>query len=105
MTMTLVSRFPRIILMSQVKISTAIRKALYNIQRRAMSKSRVATGNMRAGWQGQMVGANEGVVFNLVEYTIYNEYGTVYMSAQPMLRPAVEESRAEYERDLAAAYL
>lgn len=70
-----------------------------------MSKSRVATGNMRAGWQGMMVSANEGVVFNLVSYTIFNEYGTVYMSAQPMLRPAVEETRSDFEADMAGSYL
>lgn len=103
--MTLTSRFPQIILLSQAKVTTAIRRAIYNITRRAMGKSRVATGNMRAGWQGQLVNANEGVVFNLVEYTIYNEYGTVYMSAQPMLRPAVEETRSSFEADMAGTYV
>lgn len=101
----LVSRLPKIILYSTVKISLAVRRAEYSIIRRAMSKSRVRTGNMRGGWQGKELGPEEGMVFNLVDYTIYNEFGTVYMSAQPMLRPAVEETRPEFERDVAAAYL
>jgi HK97 gp10 family phage protein len=44
------------------------------------------------------------VVFNPVQYTVYNEYGTIYMSAQPMLRPAIEEVRPQFEKELAALY-
>jgi HK97 gp10 family phage protein len=101
----LTSRIPKIIIWAPVKITAAIRKAERAIVRRAQSKSRVDTGNMKGGWQSQAMGAFEGVVFNLVGYTIYNEFGTVYMSAQPMLRPAVEETRPEFEHDVRAAYL
>lgn len=44
------------------------------------------------------------MVFNLVDYTIYNEFGTYKMSAQPMARPAVEETRDEFEADIRAGY-
>jgi HK97 gp10 family phage protein len=99
------SRLPQIILYSPVKVTAAVRRAESAIEREAMARSRVATGNMRSGWQSHAMGPAEGMVFNLVEYTIYNEYGTVYMSAQPMLRPAVEQARPAFEAELAGAFL
>jgi hypothetical protein len=51
-----------------------------------------------------MLGEMEGVVYNLVEYTVYNEFGTVFMPAAPMLTPAIEESKDEFVNDLAAGY-
>lgn len=103
--MTLVSRFPQIILYSEAKIRSAVRKAEAAIIRRAQERSRVDTGYMRGGWQNRIVSSMEGIVFNLVEYTIYNEFGTVNMAAQPMLRPAVEETREEFESDIREAYI
>lgn len=103
--MTLVSRIPEIIIFSEVKARHAVRKAEANIERIAKSHSRVDTGTMRGAWQHESLGSYEGMVFNIVNYAIFNEYGTVNMSAQPMLRPAVEESRGEFERDLREAYL
>lgn len=99
------SRIPAIIAYSSAKASRAVRKAEADIVRRSMARSRYDTGNMRGGWQSREVGEFEGVVFNLVSYTIYNEYGTVNMSAQPMLRPAVEDTRPEFEANVRGAYL
>lgn len=103
--MALASRIPEIIFYSEQKIRSAVRKAEANIIRYAQEHSRVDTGNMRGGWQSRVIGVMEGIVFNLVEYTIFNEYGTSNMSAQPMLRPAVEEARDEFEMDIREAYL
>jgi HK97 gp10 family phage protein len=99
------SRIPAIIAYSTGKVTRAVRRAEAAIVRRAMARSRVDTGNMRGGWQSQAMGAFEGVVLNLVSYTKHNEYGTVSMSAQPMARPAVEDTRPEFERDVREAYL
>jgi HK97 gp10 family phage protein len=65
----------------------------------AKRRSRVDTGRMRDAWDKEQTGPGEWTVFNDVDYTIYNEFGTVHMSAQPMLSPALEE---EYQRDLFA---
>lgn len=40
---------------------------------------------------------------NAVEYSIYVEYGTRYMAAQPYLSPATEFARAELHRRLPQA--
>jgi HK97 gp10 family phage protein len=101
----LTSRFPQIIAYSGAKVSAAVRKAESRIELRAKAKSRVDTGNMRGGWQHHVLGVYEGMVFNLVSYTIFNELGTVHMSAQPMLRPAMEETRPEFEHEIRLAYV
>lgn len=56
----------------------------------AKARSRVDTGEMRAGWEFHMTGDLSGEVSNPVPHTIYNEYGTVHMSAQPMAHPAAD---------------
>lgn len=99
------SRIPQIILLSERKVAAAVRRAEASIERRAKQRSRVDTGNMRGGWQHQAQGPMEGIVFNLVDYTIFHEYGTVHMSAQPMLRPAIEETRPEFEAAMRGAYI
>lgn len=101
----LTSRFPEIILFSAVRVAAAVRQAEINIERGSKGRSRVMTGNMRGGWQHKAMGPYEGMVFNLVDYTLYNEFGTVNMSAQPMLRPSVEDERPNFERGMREAYL
>lgn len=51
--------------------------------------SRVDTGAMRAGWHPEPLGVNGARVMSGPAYTIYNEYGTSRMSAQPMARPSM----------------
>lgn len=103
--MTLTSRIPQIVVASETAVNRAVRRAEANIERRAKSKSRVDTGNMRGGWQHKASGRFEGAVFNTVSYTIFNEYGTSKMSPQPMLRPAIEETQPEFEADMRKAYV
>ena len=44
---------------------------------------------MRDGWKAEPLGVNGARVSNPVPYTIYNEFGTFRMSAQPMARPSM----------------
>lgn len=98
------SRIPGIIAAAEAGVSVAVKRCCERIETGAKARSRVDTGAMRAGWQHQMTGEKEGIVFNLVEYTVYNEFGTIFMSAQPMLQPAIEEAKEPFVKDLAAAY-
>lgn len=52
--------------------------------------SRVGTGEMRDGWEWRETNSG-GALENDVEHAVYNEYGTVNMSAAPMARPAAED--------------
>ncbi len=101
----LTSRIPQIIMFSSARASAAVRQAEIAIERGSKARSRVDTGTMRGGWQHQIKGPFEGMVFNLIDYTVYNEFGTSRMSAQPMLRPAVEDARPDFERGIREAYL
>ena len=101
--MALWSRIPLIIAGSYGKAEEVVMKAEANLVRRSQERSRVRTGAMRGGWQSQNYGM-EGIVFNLVAHTIHNEYGTIHMSSQPMLRPAIEMTQPEFEADAAEIY-
>lgn len=101
------SRIPEIIGIGNAKVEEAVEVTADNIMSTAMMLSRVDTGNMRANWQKDSWGSGSefvATVFNNVHYTIYNEYGTVYMAAQPMLGPAVEKERGPFEQRIKAAY-
>lgn len=57
----------------------------------------VDTGNLRNSITHQMRCENTVAVGTNVHYAPYVELGTSKMRAQPYLRPAVENHRAEYE--------
>lgn len=61
------------------------------------ARSRVDEGTMRNGWAFRFTGEASGEVYNPVEHTIHNEYGTVHMSAQPMAHPAADAARPGFE--------
>lgn len=59
---------------------------------------RVLTGAMKAGYEYRNVGELEWVVYNVMEYHIYHELGTVHIAAMPMLIPALEAVRQAYSQ-------
>lgn len=87
----LISRIPWIVTKADREVQKIIEEALFLIEFGAAARSRVDTGQMQRGWQSEVTGYHEGTVYNMVEHTYYNEYGTVNMTAQPMLAPAIEE--------------
>jgi HK97 gp10 family phage protein len=94
-----ISRIPEVTAGLTLKADVAPKAAADRVVQGAKRRSRVDTGRMRDGWDKEETGRGEYTVFNDVDYTIYNELGTMHMSAQPMLSPALEE---EYQRDLMA---
>lgn len=103
------------------KVNQVTRKAGFDAERIAKQRSRVDKGDMRAEWyvrtedssdRQELMGSdlfpeveptphNEVWLIGGSKHTIYNEYGTRYMSAQPMATPAIEEVRAPYLKALA----
>lgn len=102
--MALKSRIPRIIASSGGKVALAVERTLARVELGAKKRSRVDTGTMRGGWEVEQSSPFEGMVVNRVVYTIFHEYGTHKMAAQPMLRPSVEEARQEYIREVSEAW-
>lgn len=102
----------------------ATHESAVQIRNDASARSRVETGAMREGWyyvtpleddyeaaKGRANGKRPGsavnrknmphtkrdaTVGNVVDYTLYNEYGTVNNPSKPMLHPAVEIARKKY---------
>lgn len=59
--------------------------------------SPVYTGNLRNSITHQQLDENTEVIGTNVEYAPFVELGTRRMRAQPYLRPAIENHRAEYQ--------
>lgn len=101
----LTSKFPTITRNAALGAPRAVEKTGYRMQAGAQERARVLTGFMRGEIEWvQEPGAHEGQLIGGANYTIYNENGTRYMSAQPMLGPAAEEQREPFRRDLADLY-
>lgn len=100
----LTSRIPEIVAGSEAKAGAAVAKTVFDIEGGCKVRSRVDTGQQREGWTGEMTGALEGTVYNPVEHSLYNEFGTESMSAQPMLYPSIEEAREPFYGAMAGAY-
>lgn len=64
------------------------------------SLSRVDTGEMREGWTFKMDDDLHGTNYNDVPHAVFNEYGTRYTPAQPMIHPAFDQLRPQYQRDI-----
>jgi HK97 gp10 family phage protein len=79
----------------------ALAASLTRVQEGASRRSRVDTGELRDSWAVAFTGPTDGEVFSDSDHAVYNEFGTVNMTAQPMLRPAIDEERPRYVAALA----
>lgn len=101
---TLHSHIPEIIAHSPEKERLAVERACVQIEARAKAHSAVRTGLMRSEWHHEMISDSEGRVYNLVRYTVYQEYGTRYMAPHPMLHPAITETTPEFAENVAGIF-
>lgn len=67
-----------------------IEKAAFDVQAIAQERARVETGHMRNSIVAEPIGPLHWRVTGYAPYTIFNEFGTRFMSAQPMFVPAAE---------------
>lgn len=102
---SLTSRLPAIIARSGPGVEAAVDLTLRRVRDGARRRARVDTGEMRRKLQDRKTGRFSGVVEGLADHTIFNEFGTRYMSAQPMLVPAAEENRQAFRRMVREAWL
>lgn len=78
----------------------AVEKTVRRIEVGAKRRARVDTGEMRQRLQGEMTDTFAGRVVGWAAHTIYNEFGTRHMGAQPMLVPAAEAAREPFYAEL-----
>lgn len=96
----------RITAQMQPKINLLLDKAATDITAGAVRRTppRVDTGAMQNGWTWRKDAAFSRMIYNPIEYTVYNELGTVKMAAHPMLGPSVEEERPKLTAAWAALF-
>lgn len=71
-----------------------IKAATEKVQKTAKDLAPVDTGYLRGNIRRKMFPAiKAGMVYNSVEYAIYQEFGTVKMRASPFMRPALNINR------------
>lgn len=93
------NKFPELIRKSPEKARELVKKAAYELEARAKVEVPVDTGNLRNSIRTTFENDGmTGVVSTNVEYAIYVEYGTRFMSAHPYFTPAAEQVRQSFER-------
>lgn len=80
-------------------VSEEIEKCCYEIQKEAKYLVPVDTGNLRNSITTEVNGLS-GEVGTEVEYSIFVEYGTIHMSAQPFMIPALEDQTRGLEEKI-----
>lgn len=84
------SRIPQIVAEINAAMPGVVNRAGYRMEAEAKSRARVDTGYMRGQIRWMELSPTSGELVAGATYTIFNEYGTVNMSAQPMFLPALE---------------
>lgn len=79
------------------RAAQVVRKIAFDVKAGAEERTvRVDTGAMKAGYVVEMEDPLTAVIYNTQEYHIYQELGTRFISASPMLGPAAEEQRGPF---------
>lgn len=98
------SNIPSITNAAERAIAEAVTRTGKQIEAEAKRRARVDTGEMRDKIAWEQGGRFDGAVVARAEHTIFNEYGTVNMSAQPMLGPAALAAEQPFREAIADAY-
>jgi len=97
------SRYPQIIAALEASVPKVVTRTGFRIEAGAKARARVKTGYMRGQIRWTPIDPFSGEVVGGASYTIFNEYGTVHMTAQPMFGPATEEARPVFIEELRVA--
>lgn len=82
-------------------IQNAIKINTTEMHNKASRKVPVDTGHLRRSLAIDFEdGGLTGKVSTDVEYAMYVEYGTRFMSAQPFFRPSLSEQRIQFQKDM-----
>lgn len=89
-----VNRFPEIAAALPEAADQITGKTSHDIAGGASERTtRVQTGAMKNGYVAEQTGAASWIVYNTQSYQIFQELGTVHITASPMLIPAAEAAR------------
>ena len=94
-TVTVRSHAKRVSAETAVKMALATRKAAFDIEAQAKTRAAVDTGNMK----NSINASGDKLAWRVdspAEYSLYVEFGTSRMGAQPFMVPAVEMVRPSF---------
>jgi HK97 gp10 family phage protein len=94
------NHFPKLTAALRPAVRTIVQETILAIETTAKIKVPVDTGALRASILSDMTGDTSGEVATNIEYSVYVEYGTVKMGAQPYMTPAAEAERRHFMRKL-----
>jgi HK97 gp10 family phage protein len=89
------SRIPALTAAGNALAAAATAKAAHDMVAIAQTRARVDTGNMKNSINAQGDGTNWSV-HSPAEYSVFNEFGTSKMGAQPFMIPAKEQVEPAY---------
>ena len=91
-------------LLTKENVKQVIAESTISIKGGTVSRTPVDTGNLKNSWNSELENNGlTGIISNPVEYAPHVEWGTVKMSAQPMLTHSYEEEMPIYLRNLKKA--
>jgi HK97 gp10 family phage protein len=97
------SRIPKMVAALEASLPKVVERTGLRVEAGAKQRARVDTGYMRGQIRWMPASPLRGEVVGGADYTIYNEYGTVNMSAQPMFTPAAEEAKPLFDAEVEKA--
>lgn len=77
------------------------KRSMLEIQNLAKMKAAVDTGNLRNSIQLDILSDTKILITSFASYSYFVEFGTIYMKAQPFLRPAIDEVRFKRIKEIA----
>ena len=82
-------------------VKKTIRLNATEMQKKAMRKAPVRTGDLRRAIKLRMAdGGFTALVRSEIEYAPYQEYGTRFMTGTPHIRPAFHEQSKQFKKDM-----
>lgn len=71
-------------------VAAAVEKAAHDIEAQAKARAPVDTGHLRSSITSRPLESTRWVVESPAQYSVFQEFGTSRMAAQPFMTPAAE---------------
>ena len=105
----LVARLAEAMVVTEAMQPTALQKAGYLVERRAkqivVEKDVIDTGNLLGNITTHEPEGDSIEIVSEAPYSIFPEFGTIYQTARPYMRPALDETKPEIKKLIGAMFI
>ncbi len=101
---TVRNQLPEVLTLVTERVGAGLGKLAFDVEAQAKQRAPVDTGFLRSAIQAEVLDPRHALVTSFAFYSVYQEFGTYKMSAQPYMVPAVEAvapTANQFFRDLA----